>query len=65
MAWIHFLKEGVDDGHLKQAKPELYVALYIRSVILAAKIRIFGSIAFDMEDRKLLVSKLWTALVAG
>lgn len=30
MAWIHFLKEGVDDGHLKQAKPELYVALYIK-----------------------------------
>ncbi|WP_073094202.1 TetR/AcrR family transcriptional regulator [Cyclobacterium lianum] len=60
--FFHFLKEGMDDGHLKKAKPELYVSLYMGSVILAAKIRIFGSIEIDVEDRNLLISKLWTAL---
>ena len=60
--FFQFLKEGIDEGHLIPSKPELYVALYMGSVILAAKIKIFGSIAFDMEDRKLLVSKLWATL---
>ena len=58
-AYFTFLKEGVDNKYLKPAKPEIYVAMYMGSVIMASKINVFGSILLDENDRELLINKLW------
>jgi AcrR family transcriptional regulator len=58
-AYFTFLKEGVDKKYLKPAKPEIYVAMYMGSVIMASKINVFGSILLDEGDRELLINKLW------
>jgi len=58
-AYFKFLKEGIDENYLKPAKPEIYVAMYMGSVVMASKINVFGSILLDETDRALLIDKLW------
>ncbi|GAB3004827.1 TetR/AcrR family transcriptional regulator [Cyclobacterium sediminis] len=58
-AYFTFLKEGIDNKYLKPTKPEIYVAMYMGSVVMASKINVFGSILLDEKDRELLINKLW------
>jgi AcrR family transcriptional regulator len=58
-AYFKFLKEGIDKKYLRPAKPEIYVAMYMGSVVMASKINVFGSILLEETDRELLINKLW------
>ena len=61
-AYFEFLKEGIRENQLKPAKPEIYVALYIGSVVMAAKITVFGSTLLNKNDREIMVKKLWDGM---
>ena len=61
-AYFEFLKEGIRENQLKPAKPEIYVAMYIGSVVMAAKITVFGSILLNKNDREIMVKKLWDGM---
>jgi len=59
---FQFLDDGVKNGNLKDAKPEMLLALFMGSVITSSKLKVFGSISFDDPDLDQLIGMLWEGM---
>jgi len=58
-----FLLKGIEEGHIKDVKPEILVVLTLGSISSLAKLNMFGNITLKETDLKQIVKILWEGIV--
>lgn len=60
--FYRFLKEGIEEGLLRNAKPEMIQALYLGSIVSSAKLKAIGINSLDRADFNDLLEMLWKGI---
>jgi AcrR family transcriptional regulator len=60
--FYRFIKEGIKEGHLRDAKPEMFQALYLGSLISSAKLKPIANISLEQTDTNDLLEMIWKGI---
>lgn len=58
----NFFVEGIENGEIKAAKPEILIVLTLGSITSSAKLNLFGNMPLDKADLKQIVEILWNGI---